>query len=42
MKSGEIKAQFTANPRHVFLALEAHRYRFASLYDPLLAMNPSR
>jgi superfamily II DNA or RNA helicase len=42
MKSGEIKAQFTANPRHVFLALEAHRYRFASLYDPLLAMNTSK
>ena len=42
MKSGEIKAQFTANPRHVFLALETHRYRFASLYDPLLAMNTSK
>jgi superfamily II DNA or RNA helicase len=42
MKSGEIKAHFTANPRHVFLAMEAHRYRFASLYDPLLAMNTSK
>jgi len=42
MKSGEIKAQFTANPRHFFLAMEAHRYRFASLYDPLLAMNTSK
>ena len=42
MKSGEIKAQFNANPRRVFLALEAHRYRFASLYDPLLAMNTSK
>ena len=42
MKSGEIKAHFTANPRHVFLALETHRYRFASLYDPLLAMNTSK
>lgn len=30
---------FAANPRHVFLALETGRYRFASLYDPLLAMN---
>lgn len=30
---------FKAEPRHVFLALETHRYRFASLYDPLLAMN---
>jgi superfamily II DNA or RNA helicase len=33
------KPPFGANPRHVFLALETHRYRFASLYDPLLAMN---
>lgn len=42
MKSGEIKARFAALPRHVFLALEAHRYRYASLYDPLLAMNASK
>jgi len=41
-KSGEIKPLFTANPRHVFLALETHRYRYASLYDPLLAMNTSK
>lgn len=33
---------FQANPRHVFLAVETHRYRFASLYDPLLAMNTSK
>lgn len=25
-----------------FLALESKRYRFASLYDPLLAMNASK
>jgi superfamily II DNA or RNA helicase len=30
---------FRAEPRSVFLSLEAKRYRFASLYDPLLAMN---
>jgi SNF2 family DNA or RNA helicase len=42
VKGGEIKAQFNANPRHFFLALETHRYRFASLYDPLLAMNTSK
>ncbi len=30
---------FAAEPRSVFLSLEAKRYRFASLYDPLLAMN---
>jgi len=39
---GEIKPLFSANPRHFFLALETHRYRFASLYDPLLAMNTSK
>ncbi|MCS7056144.1 MAG: helicase-related protein [Thermoflexales bacterium] len=33
---------FQADPRHVFLALEAQRYRLASLYDPLLAMNTSK
>ena len=33
------KPLFSASPREVFLALETHRYRFASLYDPLLAMN---
>lgn len=30
---------FAAEPCSVFLSLEAKRYRFASLYDPLLAMN---
>ncbi len=39
----EIEAEkaipFGAKPRSVFLSLEAKRYRFASLYDPLLAMN---
>ncbi|MBI2487426.1 MAG: DUF3883 domain-containing protein [Deltaproteobacteria bacterium] len=29
-------------PWKVFLALETKRYRFASLYDPLLAMNTSK
>ena len=33
---------FGAPPRSVFLALEAKRYRFAALYDPLLAMNTSK
>lgn len=31
-----------ANPRHIFLSIETYRYRFASLYDPLLAMNTSK
>ena len=29
-------------PWKAFLALETKRYRFASLYDPLLAMNTSK
>ncbi|MGC8908741.1 MAG: helicase-related protein [Desulfomonilaceae bacterium] len=33
---------FNANPVHVFLSLEAKRYRYADLYDPLLAMNSSK
>jgi len=37
-----VKADFAASPRDVFLSLEARRYRFASLYDPLLAMNTSK
>jgi superfamily II DNA or RNA helicase len=32
----------TEDPGEVFLALEAIRYRFAFLYDPLLAMNASK
>ncbi len=36
------EAPFSASPREVFLALEARRYRFASLYDPLLAVNISK
>lgn len=39
----EIEAEkltpFGAEPRSVFLSVEAKRYRYASLYDPLLAMN---
>ncbi|MGA9350266.1 MAG: helicase-related protein, partial [Anaerolineae bacterium] len=37
-----VEANFTAPPREVFLGLETRRYRFASLYDPLLAMNTSK
>jgi superfamily II DNA or RNA helicase len=39
VQGGESQPLYSANPRHVFLALETHRYRYASLYDPLLAMN---
>ena len=33
---------FSSSPLDVFLALEAKRYRYASQYDPLLAMNISK
>lgn len=42
LKKGEIQPQFSSKPRDFFLALETHRYRYASLYDPLLAMNTSK
>jgi SNF2 family DNA or RNA helicase len=38
----EMVARFAEDPREVFLALETIRYRFASMYDPLLAMNTSK
>ncbi|MEW5816181.1 MAG: DEAD/DEAH box helicase [Spirochaetota bacterium] len=38
----EIQSCFSEEPWKVFLSLEAIRYRFASLYDPLLAMNISK
>ena len=37
-----VKTDFLSEPLKIFLALEAKRYRFASLYDPLLAMNASK
>ena len=37
-----VETFFTANPQKVFLSLEAKRYRYADLYDPLLAMNTSK
>ncbi len=37
-----VASDFTAPARDVFLRLEALRYRYASLYDPLLAMNISK
>ena len=42
LDSGKIESNFTAEPGHVFLGLETRRYRYASLYDPLLAMNTSK
>lgn len=37
-----VSTDFTSDPRKVFLALETKRYRYASQYDPLLAMNTSK
>ena len=37
-----LKTDFASEPWKLFLGLEAKRYRFASLYDPLLAMNASK
>ncbi len=42
LQIARVETDFTAPPREVFLGLEARRYRFASLYDPLLAMNTSK
>lgn len=37
-----IETDFGSEPLKTFLAIETKRYRFASLYDPLLAMNASK
>jgi hypothetical protein len=37
-----IETDFKSEAWKIFLALESKRYRFASLYDPLLAMNASK
>ena len=37
-----IETDFSAESWKIFLSLESRRYRFASLYDPLLAMNTSK
>lgn len=33
---------FQANPEDVFLAVESERYKFASMYDPLMAISVSK
>jgi len=42
LKLSDSATSFQAEAWKTFLALEAKRYRFASLYDPLLAMNVSK
>jgi len=41
-KPDQYKANFGEEAWKVFLALETTRYRFASMYDPLIAMNASK
>ena len=38
----QLVTDFSEDPEKVFLSIEAIRYRFASMYDPLLAMNTSK
>lgn len=37
-----VETDFRSEPLKTFLAIETKRYRYASLYDPLLAMNASK
>lgn len=38
----EFKLDFSSNPENAFFAIEATRLKYASLFDPLLAMNVSK
>ena len=42
LQANKLATDFTAEARHVFLSLEARRYRYASLYDSLFAVNASK
>ena len=42
LKAFTYDMDFSANAEDVFLGLEAYRFRLASLFDPILAMNVSR
>ena len=42
LRTKEFLLDFSVPGDEAFLALEAERYRFASLFDPLLAMNTSK
>jgi superfamily II DNA or RNA helicase len=42
LKTREFILDFSADANEAFLAVEAQRYKFASLFDPLLAMNTSK
>ena len=42
LQAVKLSLDFMAEARHVFLSLEARRYRYASLYDSLFAVNASK
>jgi len=42
LKTRKLELDFSARAEESFLCLEAIRYRYASLFDPLLAMNVSK
>ena len=42
LQAEKLALDFTAEARHVFLNLEARRYRYAALYDTLFAVNASK
>jgi len=42
LKTKEFVLDFSGPGREAFLSIEAERYKFASLFDPLLAMNTSK
>lgn len=42
LKAKEFVLDFSAPGSETFLSIEAERYKFASLFDPLLAMNTSK
>ena len=42
LESLKLTPNFTAEARHVFLSLEALRYRYAARYDSLFAVNASK
>jgi len=42
LETVESLIDFSSNPERVFLVIEATRFKYASLFDPLLAMNVSK
>ena len=42
LQGGKLSLDFKAKARHVFLSLEARRYRYAALYDSLFAVSASK